>query len=240
MTREPNDEMSLDALLPHEPRIDSLQQAWLKANVSAGDRVLDLGCGCGRTLIPMAESGAICTGLDHDANALDTCRGSLDSIGTKTRLVQADAIEWLGSEDETWNVVCCLGNTFCQFWQIDQAIELLTLVRQRLVPGGFLVIDDIPGDLWPELAEGNWQSGLDPEQGRQLVWSSEDAVFAIRSSSNVDENDWEIGPNDVPLRLWTSSTLLLVARLAGYSVPLVPKDSSVRVLTPNQEPHLHP
>jgi len=146
--------------------------------------------------------------------------------------VTGDAIEWLGSTSETWNVVCCLGNTLCQFWQIDQAIELLIRIRRRLEPGGMLVIDDIPGDLWPELAEGNWQAGLDLEQGKQLVWSPDDAVFAIRSSSKVDENDWEIGPDDEPLRLWTSSSLQLAARVAGYSVPLVPADSSVRVLRP--------
>ena len=232
MNQQENFDRSLDALHPHEPAIDLQQQAWLKANVSSGDRVLDLGCGCGRTLIPLVEAGAICTGLDRDADALDQCRKSMESIGSTATFVNADAIEWLGSTGDVWNVICCLGNTLCQFWQIDQAIKLLSLIRQRLEPGGMLVIDDIPGDLWPELAEGNWQAGLDLEQGKQLVWSADDAVFAIRSSSRIDENDWEIGPDDEPLRLWTSSTLHLVARVAGYSVPHVPADSSVRVLRP--------
>ena len=223
---------SLDACLPHESAIDSLQQAWLRANVSSGDRLLDLGCGCGRTLVPLARAGAICTGLDQESSVLDECRQSLESSRGTAELVNAECIEWLGATDGTWDVVCCLGNTLCQFWQIDQAIELLVRIRRRLEPGGFLVIDDIPGDLWPELTQGNWQAGLDHEQGRQLVWSADDAVFAIRSSSNIDENDWDIGPDDDPLRLWTASHLQLVARIAGYSVPLVPKNSSVRVLRP--------
>lgn len=232
MNYQQDDDRSLDALHPHESEVDSLQQAWLKANVSSGDRVLDLGCGFGRTLIPLAKAGAVCTGIDRDAEVVDQCRESLESMGSTATVVTADAIEWLGSTSETWDVVCCLGNTLCQFWQIDQAIELMNRIRARLEPGGMLVIDDIPGDLWPELTEGNWQAGLDIEQGKQLVWSPDDAVFAIRSSSKIDENDWQIGPDDEPLRLWTSSSLKLVARVAGYSVPLVPANSSVRVLRP--------
>ena len=232
MKHERDDDRTLDACLPHESAIDSCQQSWLKANVSAGDRVLDLGCGGGRTLVPLAMAGGVCTGIDRDRSALDECGRSLETVGAKATLVNADCIEWLGSTTDSWNVVCCLGNTLCQFWRLEDAIELLELIRRRLEPGGFLVIDDIPGDLWPELTQGNWQSGVDPDQGRQLVWSSDDPVFAMRSSSNVDENDWDLGPNDDPLRLWTSSCLQLVARIAGYSVPHVPDESSVRVLRP--------
>ena len=228
-----DDDTSLDALHPHDSRIDTAQQAWLRSQVSRGDRVLDLGCGGGRILLPLVQAGAICTGIDHDDSALAKCRESLDASSATATLVKADMIEWLSRSHEHWNVVCCLGNTLCQFWEIDRAVELLRCIRSRLVSGGILVVDDVPGDLWPELAEGNWQSGFDDELGRQLVWSSDDAVFAIRSGSNIDENNWEIGPADTPMRLWTSASLRLAAQVAGYSAPFVPDNASVRVLRPS-------
>ena len=95
------------------------------------------------------------------------------------------------------------------------------------------------GSLFINLIDGNresvYMSGHDIEEDLRKAESFEDeeTVKMLRQVlERVDENDWEIGPDDEPLRLWTASSLQLAARVAGYSVPLVPADSSVRVLRP--------
>ena len=222
----------MDLLHPHEEEVDAAQQAWLAEKVRDGDRVLDLGCGGGRTLVPLAQRGAICTGIDHDSSGLDWCRNSLASKGVGAELIEADFHHWLATAEGTWDLICCLGNTLCQIWEVDQAIDLMSHVRQRLAPGGWFVIDDIPGDLWPEVAAGYWQEGLDPDTGRQLVWADDDLVFTLRSPEKSDPENWDLVSDDVRYRLWTAGSLQLAARAAGFEVPFVPENSGVRVLTP--------
>lgn len=222
----------LDSLHPHDPEMDASQRAWLTLSIQSHHKVLDLGCGAGRTLVPMAGTGAHCTGVDCDGAALATCQMSLEDQGCHADLIEADFLSWLPSVEDTWDLVCCLGNTFCLLWQIDQAVEFLESVREHLAPGGRLVVDDIPGDLWPEVTQGRWQEGIDPGSGRQLVWAEDDAVFTLRAPAEADAGAWSLGPSDRPLRLWTAGSLHLAAIATGYSVPFVPPSSGVRVLTP--------
>ena len=113
-----------------------------------------------------------------------------------------------------------------------EAVALLQRIKSCLRPGGKVVIDDIPGDLWPEVTGGGWQEGIDPESGAQLIWANDDAVFTLRSPERADPEDWTLGPEDQRLRLWTAGALELVARAAGYESPQVASDSGVRILTP--------
>ncbi|MEE2908531.1 MAG: methyltransferase domain-containing protein [Planctomycetota bacterium] len=227
----------LDAWYPHEPDLAAAQLAWLQTNVGSDHTLLDLGCGAGRTLVPMAQYGASCTGVDRDDAALLTCRQALEQSGASANLVLDDFCTWLPKAEGAWDVILCLGNTFCLIWQIEEAIALLTAVRRHLAPGGRLIVDDIPGDLWPELIEGRWQAGLDPDHGLQMVWSADDSVFTLRDEARADSENWEIGPEDVPLRLWTAGALHLAAIASGFEVPLVPAGSGVRVLRPVPQDH---
>ena len=152
--------------------------------------------------------------------------------GLAADLIEADFHAWVSSSEGTWDLICCLGNTFCQIWDISKATDLMSQVRQRLAPGGCFVIDDIPGDLWPEVAAGYWQEGLDPESGQQLVWADDDLIFTLRPPETADPENWNLSSDDVRLRLWTAGSLQLAAQVAGFEVPFVPEKSGVRVLTP--------
>lgn len=230
MTNDPHPQ--LEAWHPHEPSISEAQIEWLRKTIAPGSSLLDLGCGSGRTLVPLAAHGVQCTGLDLDQSALDACRADLLKSNTSAELMTADFRTWLAASTATWDVITCLGNTFCLIWKIEDALECLALIRSRLSPGGMFILDDIPADLWPQLTEGHWQEGLDPEAGCQLVWSGDDAVFTIRQHSSVDPDDWTIGDRDVPLRLWTAGALQLAAAASGFQVPVIPAGSSIRILRP--------
>lgn len=186
-------------------------------------RVLELGCGGGRVLTPLCAAGHTCVGIDHDAAALERCAEAIRNCGDLAELIQHDFLQpWPKSirrSAEPFDAVLCLGNTFMTVSDVDDAAALLLRCRALLTPGGVVMLDDLPGEHWPELAEGNWQAGLSADGASQLVWAPDDAVFALRRGEDVDSEDWALRETDRRLRLWTAGALRLAARLAGLSAP---------------------
>jgi SAM-dependent methyltransferase len=178
-------------------------------------RVLELGCGAGRVLVPLAEAGHELTGIDRDAAALAACRDRLG--GRPARLVMGDFLEPWPEDLGAVDAVCCLGNTFMTVWDVDRAVDLLGRAAAALAPGGAFVMDDLPGLHWPELTSGNWQSGVSEDGSMQLVWAGDDALLELRRGADVDEGDWTLGAPERRLRLWTRGALRLAGRLSGLS-----------------------
>ncbi len=52
---------------------------WLDLAAQAGSPLLELGCGTGRVLIPLAQAGHSCIGLDHDLEMLEFLRSNINS-----------------------------------------------------------------------------------------------------------------------------------------------------------------
>lgn len=184
-------------------------------------RILELGCGAGRILLPLACEGYEVTGIDHNADALAACRANLERDG-------CDAVSLLEQNfltqpwpDRAFDAILCLGNTFMTVADMDDAMHLLRKVTQHLAPGGAFIIDDLPGEFWPELTEGNWQSGISEDGSMQLIWDARDSVFTLRIGDCVDMESWVFKDDDQLLRLWTSSALSLACKLAGLSEPTV-------------------
>jgi SAM-dependent methyltransferase len=210
----------LDDGMPHEEAHSRAQleglTRWLDP---APKRVLDLGCGAGRVLVPLATARHRLVGLDTNADALRRCAARLTEADSEAELIEADFRREADLPGGPFDAVLCLGNTFMMITDVDEAIEFLGRVRDRLVPDGWLVIDDLPRDFWPELTEGNWISGLSEKAAMQLVWDESDAVFALRRGQAVDPKNWRIRPGERTFRLWLDGALRLAARAGGLSAP---------------------
>ncbi len=191
--------------------------------------VIDVGCGDGRLLLPLAVAGHRVTGIDIDANAISACAMKLAEAELEATLIDGDVLDVI-CDCEQADVILICGQTLMLFSDIDEAIELLSSCRERLSENGILVIDDLPNDLWGELTQGRWTEGINEEGTMQLVWAKDDACFAIREGDEVQSNHWEIAENDRPLRLWTMGSIRLIAKCAALSAPEVQLKGSVLVM----------
>jgi SAM-dependent methyltransferase len=221
----------LDEDEPHEPARAAEQLAAVEALLAPPPRrVLDLGCGAGRVLVPLAARGHDVVGIDRRRDALDRCAGRLDAAGARAELVEGDFTDAAAWPAGPFHAVLCLGNTFMELHDVDDAVALLSAAAGALATGGAVVIDDIPGDLWPELAEGYWQAGeaVTDDGPVQIVWEPADAVCALRRGADIGPAP--PGPADRRFRLWTDGALRLAARVAGLSPPARGKGAHLIVM----------
>jgi len=222
--------MFLDPQNPHEPERAKAQLEGLLARLAAlgpaPRRVLDLGCGAGRLLVPLAEAGHAVVGLDHDPAMLEQARAACppEAAGRVT-LFEADLVDPWPAEvtgGPPPDLVLLMGNTLMEFPDVDVAAGLLARIGECLGSAGVLLVDDVPADLWPELTEGHWLSGMSEDESMQLVWAPDDAVFVLREGEAVTPDDWTIRPGEPAVRLWTMGAIRLLARVAGLSVEADP------------------
>jgi SAM-dependent methyltransferase len=138
-----------------------------------GSPILDLGCGTGRLLVPLAREGYQLTGVDISAAMLDVARGNLATagVGEQVCLVQQDMRHLdLG---QTYRLIVCALSSFAHLLTQEDQRTALTRVREHLCPGGLLVLDmfnpDLPGT---GAAEGQVvldKSWTDPDSGRLVL-----------------------------------------------------------------------
>jgi SAM-dependent methyltransferase len=69
-----------------EPGLMEWEEKFYLRFLRSGDRVLLVGCGSGRDLLPLLEHGYECAGLDLGREAIAACRRALDCKGLKAPL----------------------------------------------------------------------------------------------------------------------------------------------------------
>jgi SAM-dependent methyltransferase len=101
-----------------------------------GKRLLDVGCGTGKSLIPMLERGWVASGCDISPAMLEIARAK---IGDVARLELADMRELprLGEFDLVWSLNDSV-NYLADAAELEAA---LAGIRRNLAPGGLIVFD---------------------------------------------------------------------------------------------------
>jgi SAM-dependent methyltransferase len=112
----------------------------------AGKAILELGCGSGRTLIPLARDGWRVTGVDASQKMLDRCQARLARVaGADVQLVRGDFREIaLGRR---FPLVICPFNAFMHLYSREDVERFLAVVRAHLAPGGLFAFDVLNPDL---------------------------------------------------------------------------------------------
>jgi SAM-dependent methyltransferase len=102
--------------------------------------VLEVGCGTGRLLLPLAEAGGPVVGIDVSRQMLLRARRRLAGFDSaaRVRLVQADVRQL--PVTQAGLAVLAL-NTFCHFTGQAEQQEALAALHAALCPGGTLALD---------------------------------------------------------------------------------------------------
>jgi SAM-dependent methyltransferase len=104
--------------------------------------VLELGCGTGRLLLPLAVAGLPVTGVDISPALLQRAQVKLASIpqGDNVTLVQGD-LRHLELAQRDFAFAFCTSNTLMHLADPDDQLALLEQAAAHLRPGGLLLID---------------------------------------------------------------------------------------------------
>ena len=110
---------------------------------AAGGKVLELGCGTGRLLIPIAMAGHEVVGLDLSEHMLAKCREKLQrqpvNVQGRVRIVQGDMTRFdLG---DTFALTTVPFRAFQHLISVDEQVACLQCVHRHLAPGGVLILD---------------------------------------------------------------------------------------------------
>lgn len=109
----------------------------------AGGKILELGCGTGRVLIPTARAGVKVTGIDLSGEMLDICRKKLNeepvSVRYRVTLIQADMADF--NLNNRFPLVTITYGPFNCLLTSEKQLSCLKCINNHLEDGGGLLFD---------------------------------------------------------------------------------------------------
>jgi ubiquinone/menaquinone biosynthesis C-methylase UbiE len=110
---------------------------------TCGGEVLELACGTGRVLIPLAEQGVSITGIDASSNMLEQARRKLKRLPREVQqrvdLQQQDMCTF--ELDSTYSLIFCTFRSFQHLLTKKAQGACLEQVRKHLQDNGMFIID---------------------------------------------------------------------------------------------------
>jgi SAM-dependent methyltransferase len=108
----------------------------LRTHGLRGDRLLDVACGTGRSLVPMLRRGYRVTGCDRSPAMVERARAKLGRRG-HVRVADMRALPWR----ERFDAATCVDDAINYLLSLGDVVAALGSIRDALVPGGLLVFD---------------------------------------------------------------------------------------------------
>ncbi len=178
------------------------------ASAARDGHVLELGCGTGRVLLPLARDGYAVTGVDLSESMLDVCRAKLrlepPAVRERVRLLAADMTSFeLG---QRFGAITIPFASFQHLRTVEQQLACLERCRAHLLPHGALVIDlPNPAPAPPSAAPQQPDAGATPvevvdwTEGRRIRWWAEvtesrrsEQIHAFRVTYEVVDADGSV------------------------------------------------
>lgn len=121
---------------------DDPDAAWyLGFAARAGGPVLDLGCGAGRFLVPLAAAGYAVTGVDTSVAMLAQAAIASAHVAARVTLLRDDFRTLATLGDARFGLAFCAQNTFLHLPDVAAQEATLRAIAARLRPGGLLLLD---------------------------------------------------------------------------------------------------
>lgn len=161
-----------------------------------GGRVLELGCGTGHELIPIAADGHPSVGLDLSPDMLAEARRKADERGVSIEWLQGDMRDFdPGGE---FDLIVIAANALLHLHDADDIVQCFRAVRRHLAPGGRFAFDVFnPNVRLLAGADGMRRprtSFTDPDRGDVQV----DVADAYDAAAQVTRGTWYFSTDSEP------------------------------------------
>jgi SAM-dependent methyltransferase len=201
--------------------------------LAADGPILELGCGTGRVLIPLALDDQQVTGLELSGEMLAVAQAKVEAAGVADRvtLIQGDMRDFALASRFAMAIIPI--NTFMHCYDTQQQLACLRAIRRHLQSGGQLVLDVYHPDPQALLeADGRLVSEgtlVDPQTGHtihrlytrrvELATQTQHVTFVL---DHLDANG-AVRRTLFPLRMRYVHRyeMELLLRVAGYSLEAV-------------------
>lgn len=152
-----------DHVTPYEGRPDV--PFYLEEARASGGPVLELGCGTGRVLLPIARAGMEIVGLDASSGMLAVCRQHLAQEPAEVRDRVTLHTSDMRSFDlgERFPLITTPFRPFQHLVEVDDQLACLARVRQHLTDGGRFILDVFNPSLEGLLADRSKEATDEPE-----------------------------------------------------------------------------
>ncbi len=130
-----------DHVVPYRNRADI--PFYVEAARASGGPVLELGCGSGRVLIPIACSGVEIVGIDLSPHMLQVCRDRLhqepQEVQARAQILEGDMRDF--DLDRAFSLITTPFRPFQHLITVEDQISCLKCVHRHLVRGGRFILD---------------------------------------------------------------------------------------------------
>jgi len=145
-----------------------------------GSPILEIACGTGRVLMPLAEAGYEVWGIDFSPSMLAKARQNASilppQVAKRIHLVQADMRDF--QLDMQFPLVLVPFRSFLVLLTVDDQIRTLNSIRRHMKEGGILVIDlFVPK--YDALSQGKRQATkkIAKPENKHVLYRTEDATY---------------------------------------------------------------
>jgi SAM-dependent methyltransferase len=163
-----------------------------------GGRVLELGCGTGHNLIPIASAGHPCIGLDFSSDMLAEAKRKAKERGVDVEWIQGDMRSFdLGG---TFDFIFIAANSLLHLHEAEDLVSCLRTVQRHLAPGARFVFDVFnPNVRFLAEADGvrhvrESLSFTDPDRGHVRV----DVADIYDAPAQVTRGTWYLSTDSEP------------------------------------------
>jgi SAM-dependent methyltransferase len=169
-----------DHVMPYQTRQDVA--FFVEAAQISGGPVLEVGCGTGRVLIPIARAGMAITGIDLSPYMLDICQRRLAQepadVQSRIQIDQADMRDFdLG---QTFKLITIPFRPFQHLIEVEDQIACLRCIHRHLAADGRFILD-LFNPFLPALA----REVTGEEQGEEPGFTMPDGRRVIRRNRVV-------------------------------------------------------
>jgi SAM-dependent methyltransferase len=193
-----------DASLAGSP-LSSLDVRFAAEHFPAPGRLIDLGCGTGRLMVPFARRGFRVLGVDLSEEMLRVAGEKAAAAGVAVDRLKANIVELDGLRDGTFDYAACLFSTLGMVVGAAERRRAVGHVYRLLRPGGRFVLH----------VHNRWFNVWGP-QGRR--WLAGDVLKSLAGREDAGDRAMPVhqGIAGLSLHLFTRSEAVRLLREAGF------------------------